>query len=109
MATPRPGRWASAWARSSASPTSATCTPWRAAAHPWWRGSVLCRPGGTTPPLPPPPFGGGPPPQTPLAPEIGGAARPSWAGLIRPITGETECGDAYGAVQVGGAVIAVLC
>ena len=32
-----------------------------------------------------------------------------WAGLLRPITGETECGDAYGAVQVGGAVIAVLC
>jgi anti-sigma regulatory factor (Ser/Thr protein kinase) len=31
------------------------------------------------------------------------------AGLIRPITGETECGDAYGAVEAGGAVTAVLC
>ena len=27
-----------------------------------------------------------------------------WAGLIRPITGETECGDAYGAVQAGDIV-----
>jgi anti-sigma regulatory factor (Ser/Thr protein kinase) len=56
--------------------------------------------GGTTPPDPP---------------ELGGAARPPeppwppWAGLLRPITGETECGDAYGAVQAGGAVTAVLC
>ena len=53
--------------------------------------------GGTTPPDPP---------------ELGGAARPPkprWAGLVRPITGETECGDAYGAVQAGGAVTAVLC
>ncbi len=32
-----------------------------------------------------------------------------WAGLVRPITGETECGDAYGAVQAGGEVTAVLC
>jgi anti-sigma regulatory factor (Ser/Thr protein kinase) len=32
-----------------------------------------------------------------------------YAGLIRPITGETECGDAYGAVEVDGAVTAVLC
>jgi anti-sigma regulatory factor (Ser/Thr protein kinase) len=32
-----------------------------------------------------------------------------WAGLLRPITGETECGDAYGAVEVGGAITAVLC
>ena len=32
-----------------------------------------------------------------------------WAGLLRPITGETECGDAYGAVQADGAVTAVLC
>jgi anti-sigma regulatory factor (Ser/Thr protein kinase) len=31
------------------------------------------------------------------------------ADLIRPITGETECGDAYGAVEVDGAVTAVLC
>jgi len=55
-------------------------------------------PGGTTPPDPP---------------ALGGAARPPkppWgAGLLRPITGETECGDAYGAVQAGGAVTAVLC
>ena len=39
-----------------------------------------------------------PPPQ----PALGG-------GLIRPITGETVCGDAYGAVQADGAVTAVLC
>jgi anti-sigma regulatory factor (Ser/Thr protein kinase) len=32
-----------------------------------------------------------------------------WAGLLRPITGETECGDAYGAVEAGGEVTAVLC
>jgi anti-sigma regulatory factor (Ser/Thr protein kinase) len=32
-----------------------------------------------------------------------------WAGLLRPITGEIECGDAYGAVQVDGEVTAVLC
>ena len=32
-----------------------------------------------------------------------------WAGLLRPITGEIECGDAYGAVQAGSAVTAVLC
>jgi anti-sigma regulatory factor (Ser/Thr protein kinase) len=31
------------------------------------------------------------------------------AGLVRPIAGETECGDAYGAVQADGAVTAVLC
>ncbi len=37
----------------------------------------------------------------------GAAAR--WAGLVRPITGETECGDAYGAVGADGAVTAVLC
>ncbi|HMH89903.1 MAG TPA: anti-sigma regulatory factor [Streptosporangiaceae bacterium] len=34
---------------------------------------------------------------------------PRWAGLIRPITGETECGDAYGVVLADGAVTAVLC
>ena len=56
---------------------------------------------------------GGTTPQDP--PGIGGAARPPkppwprWAGLVRPITGETECGDAYGAVQAGDAVTAVLC
>jgi hypothetical protein len=32
-----------------------------------------------------------------------------WAGLVRPIIGETECGDAYVAVQAGGEVTAVLC
>ena len=36
-------------------------------------------------------------------------SQPRWAGLIRPITGETECGDAYGAVEADGAVTAVLC
>jgi anti-sigma regulatory factor (Ser/Thr protein kinase) len=59
---------------------------------------------------------GGTTPQDP--PEIGGAARPPkppwpkppWgAGLLRPITGETECGDAYGAAQADGTVTAVLC
>jgi anti-sigma regulatory factor (Ser/Thr protein kinase) len=34
---------------------------------------------------------------------------PRWAGLIRPITGETECGDAYGAVQLGATITAVMC
>jgi anti-sigma regulatory factor (Ser/Thr protein kinase) len=54
--------------------------------------------GGTTPPYPP---------------VHGRAARPPvpprWAGLIRPIIGETECGDAYGAVQLGDTVTAVMC
>jgi anti-sigma regulatory factor (Ser/Thr protein kinase) len=31
------------------------------------------------------------------------------AGLIRPITGETECGDAFGVLQTDDAVTAVLC
>jgi anti-sigma regulatory factor (Ser/Thr protein kinase) len=31
------------------------------------------------------------------------------AGLIRPITGEHECGDVFGAVQAGEAVTGVLC
>ena len=35
--------------------------------------------------------------------------QPRWAGLIRPITGETECGDAYGVVMTDSAVTAVLC
>ena len=53
--------------------------------------------GGTTPQTPRA-WGGCPPP------------KPPWgAGLIRPITGETECGDAYGAVLADGAVTAVLC
>jgi len=36
-------------------------------------------------------------------------SQPRWAGLIRPITGETECGDGYGVVLADGAVTAVLC
>ena len=48
----------------------------------------------------------------PPDPPLWGAARPpspAWAGLIRPITGETECGDAYGVVLTDDAVTAVLC
>ena len=36
-------------------------------------------------------------------------SQPRWAGLIRPITGETECGDAYGVVLADDTVTAVLC
>ena len=36
-------------------------------------------------------------------------SQPRWAGLIRPITGEIECGDAYGVIPADGAVTAVLC
>jgi len=43
----------------------------------------------------------------PAAAPAGTAAR--WAGLVRPITGETECGDAYAAIEASGAVTAVLC
>jgi anti-sigma regulatory factor (Ser/Thr protein kinase) len=32
-----------------------------------------------------------------------------WAGLVRPMTGEVECGDIYGAVQANDMVTAVLC
>lgn len=32
-----------------------------------------------------------------------------WAGLVRPMAGEVECGDAYGAVRADGTVTAVLC
>ena len=32
-----------------------------------------------------------------------------WAGLIRPIEGETECGDAYAAVYAGDTITAVMC
>jgi anti-sigma regulatory factor (Ser/Thr protein kinase) len=32
-----------------------------------------------------------------------------WAGLIRPIAGETECGDCFGAVRDGETVTGVLC
>src|SRR5436309_1313193 len=55
---------------------------------------------GTTPPDPPALGGAARPPKPPW---------PRWAGLIRPITGETECGDAYGVVLADGAVTAVLC
>jgi len=34
---------------------------------------------------------------------------PRWAGLIRPITGETECGDAYAAAYTGDTITAILC
>ena len=51
-----------------------------------------------------PVLAGGTTPPDPLKPSW---AR--WAGLVRPITGETECGDAYGAAQAGGEVTAVLC
>ncbi|HEY3651269.1 MAG TPA: ATP-binding protein [Streptosporangiaceae bacterium] len=57
--------------------------------------------GGNIPPRPPLLMGGLPAPPYPPG--------PPWAGLVRPITGETECGDAYGAVQAGGEVTAVLC
>jgi len=40
---------------------------------------------------------------------VSAGPEPRWAGLIRPITGETECGDGYGAVEADGAVTAVLC
>jgi anti-sigma regulatory factor (Ser/Thr protein kinase) len=33
----------------------------------------------------------------------------SWSGLIRPISGETECGDAYAAVRTGPVTTAMLC
>jgi anti-sigma regulatory factor (Ser/Thr protein kinase) len=32
-----------------------------------------------------------------------------YAGLVRPITGETECGDVFGAAQTGGVLTGVLC
>ena len=49
---------------------------------------------------------------TALAARFWPAPSPSptrWAGLVRPITGETECGDVYGAIQSGEVVTAVLC
>jgi anti-sigma regulatory factor (Ser/Thr protein kinase) len=42
-------------------------------------------------------------------PEPGQAVSPRCAGLIRPMTGETECGDAFGAVDAGDTVTAILC
>lgn len=32
-----------------------------------------------------------------------------FAGLVRPITGETECGDSFGVLETGGTVTGVLC
>jgi len=32
-----------------------------------------------------------------------------YAGLVRPITGETECGDVFGAIETDGRVTGVLC
>ena len=49
---------------------------------------------------------------TSLAARFWPAPRPpetQWAGLVRPITGEVECGDAYAAVRAGDTVTAVLC
>jgi anti-sigma regulatory factor (Ser/Thr protein kinase) len=34
---------------------------------------------------------------------------PRYAGLARPITGETECGDVFGAAEANGSVTGVLC
>ncbi|MGH3231007.1 MAG: anti-sigma regulatory factor [Streptosporangiaceae bacterium] len=48
-----------------------------------------------------------PGPQSVILPVIPPVIR--CAGLIRPITGETECGDDFGAVQAGDVVTAVLC
>jgi anti-sigma regulatory factor (Ser/Thr protein kinase) len=45
----------------------------------------------------------------PERPSAGDRSPARWAGLVRPITGETECGDVYGAVQSGGTVTAILC
>ena len=36
-------------------------------------------------------------------------AVPVYAGLVRPITGETECGDVFGAAVTGGGLTGVLC
>jgi anti-sigma regulatory factor (Ser/Thr protein kinase) len=36
-------------------------------------------------------------------------ATPRWAGLIRPITGETECGDAYAAAYASDTITAIMC
>ncbi len=45
----------------------------------------------------------------PERPPAGDRSPTRWAGLIRPITGETECGDVYAAIQSGEVVTAVLC
>jgi anti-sigma regulatory factor (Ser/Thr protein kinase) len=36
-------------------------------------------------------------------------AAPPYAGLVRPITGETECGDAFGAAETERGITGVLC
>jgi len=46
-------------------------------------------------------------PERPSAATSGWPAR--WAGLVRPITGEAECGDVYGAIRADETVTAVLC
>jgi anti-sigma regulatory factor (Ser/Thr protein kinase) len=38
-----------------------------------------------------------------------GGGAPRYAGLVRPITGETESGDVFGAAEADGAVTGVLC
>lgn len=38
-----------------------------------------------------------------------GSASPGWAGLIRPIVGEVDCGDSYAVCQQDGVVVALLC
>jgi anti-sigma regulatory factor (Ser/Thr protein kinase) len=38
-----------------------------------------------------------------------GPGTPRYAGLVRPITGETECGDIFGAAEADGRVTGVLC
>jgi anti-sigma regulatory factor (Ser/Thr protein kinase) len=38
-----------------------------------------------------------------------GPPEPRYAGLVRPITGETECGDAFGAAETPAGAIGVLC
>jgi anti-sigma regulatory factor (Ser/Thr protein kinase) len=37
------------------------------------------------------------------------AADPPYAGLVRPITGETECGDVFGAAETDSGLTGVLC
>ena len=74
-AIPPAARWASGSARSAGWPTSATCTRCLATARRWWPGSGRRR-----------------------------ARLPvRYAGLVRPITGETECGDVFGAAETAGA------
>lgn len=48
-------------------------------------------------------------PERPERPSPAGPPETRWAGLVRPISGEVECGDAYGVVRTGDTVTAVLC